>query len=331
MKAAILREINSEIRIEETDIPQINDGECLVKIKAAALNHRDIWIQKGMYAGIALPCILGSDGAGEIVEIVGNSQFKRGDSVVINPNVDWGSNQNFPQKNYTILGMPTNGTFAEYIKVKSSQIHHKPLHLNWEEAAALPLGGLTAYRALFTKANLQRGENVLITGVGGGVALWAMFLAKAAGANVFVTSGSDEKIEKAKNLGATGGVNYKDETWAKKLKEMCGGFDVIIDSAGGDGFKELVNVSNPGARIAIYGGTAGKINSISPQIIFWKQISILGTSMGSDVDFKEMLNFVNKHQVKMPVNDVFDFEDLSSALDLMSNSNQFGKIVLKLN
>ncbi len=331
MKAAILKSINAPIKIEETEKPVLEAGEILIKIKAAALNHRDLWIQKGMYAGIQLPCILGSDGAGEVAEITDNSPFQVGDPVIINPSIGWGENQNFPQKSYTILGMPTNGTFAEYIKVKHSQVYHKPTHLTWEEAASLPLGGLTAYRALFIKAQLKSGENALISGIGGGVALWAMLFAKAAGAQVFVTSSSNQKLNFAKEMGAAGGVNYKDKNWAFQLKNQCKGFDVIIDSAGGDGFKDLISLCNPGARIALYGGTAGKINGISPQIIFWKQLSILGTSMGCNQDFEEMLNFVNKHQLKMPIHYSFDFEKIDQAFQLMENSNQFGKIVIKMN
>jgi NADPH:quinone reductase-like Zn-dependent oxidoreductase len=280
-----------------------------------------VYIQQGLYANIQTPVVLGSDGAGTC---------HGGREVIICPSFHWGENSRAQGAEYQILGMPQDGTFSDQICVPESHLFPKPEHLSWEEAAALPLAGLTAWRALFTKCDLQEGEKVLITGIGGGVALIAFQLALAKGAHVWVSSGSDEKIQSALDLGAQGGVNYKEETWHKTLKERAEGFDVIIDSAGGDGFAKLPALCNPGARIAIYGGTQGKISGLSPQIVFWKQISIHGTSMGTLEEFGKMLAFVDEHKIKPIVDHVMELEKVNEAMDRMDKGDQFGKIVLRL-
>src|SRR6185312_2122082 len=172
-----------------------------------------------------------------------------GRQVIINPGHDWGDHPEFQSKEFKILGLPEDGTFAEYVRVRSEYLHDKPAHLGWEQAAALPLAGLTAYRALFTKGKAVKGDKVLITGVGSGTGSFALQFAKAAGCQVFVTSGSGEKIDEAKQLGAAAGVNYKAQDWAGQLYHLSGGFDVIIDSALGEGFAKLPDLCNPGARI----------------------------------------------------------------------------------
>jgi len=326
MKAVILESKNAPFIIKDIDKPTINDDEVLVKIKSSAFNHRDIWIQKGMYAGLKYPCVLGSDGSG-IVESIGKNVDKNllNKEVIINPNINWGDNQKVQHKDFKILGLPDDGTFAEYVKVGSDKVIEKPTHLNFEEAAALPLAGLTAYRSLFTRANLQKGEKVLITGIGGGVALFAFQFALAYECEVYVTSGSNEKIQKALDLGAKGGANYNNENWEKEFNVS---FDVIIDSAGGDGFTKLIDLSSPGGRIVFFGGTKGSINKINPQKVFWKQLSILGSTMGSDKEFLDMVQFVKDNNIKPVVDKVFSFENVQEASERMDKSNQFGKIVL---
>ena len=205
-----------------------------------------------------------------------------------------------------------------------------PEHLDWEQAAALPLAGLTAWRTLFSRCQLKKGEKVLITGIGGGVALTAMQLAIASDAEVYVTSGSSEKIDRAISLGARGGANYQEAGWEKNLKLQSGGFDVIIDSAAGDGFALLPGVCNPGARIGLYGGTLGKVNGLSMQIVFWKQISILGSTMGSPSEFEAMLNFVQKHRIIPVVDSVFPLKEGANAFEKLKSGTQFGKIVLTI-
>jgi zinc-binding alcohol dehydrogenase/oxidoreductase len=181
---AVLREIAT---------PQPAPGEVLIKLHAAALNHRDVWIQKGQYAGIKLPCTLGADGSGEIAALgAGVDGWQPGQAVIIYPGVAWGSQQHTQGRDFRVLGMPDPGTFAAYIAVDASYVRPRPAHLSWEQAAALPLAGLTAYRAAFERARVQPGERVLVTGVGGGVAQIAAQLCAARGAEVWVTSGDDD-------------------------------------------------------------------------------------------------------------------------------------------
>lgn len=200
-------------------------GEVLVKLHAAALNHRDVWIQKGQYAGIKLPCTLGADGSGEIVALgEGVATLTVGAPVILYPGVDWGDEQKTQGRNFRVLGMPDPGTFAEYSTVRADYLRPRPAHLDWAQAAALPLAGLTAYRAAFRRAQLQPGERVLVTGIGGGVALVAAQFCAAAGADVWVTSGNDDKLARALALplGLRGGANYHHENWRKDLTQRAG-------------------------------------------------------------------------------------------------------------
>lgn len=330
MKAIILTEKKAALQLSDLPIPSISADEVLIKVHAAALNRRDYYIQQGQYPGIKFPLILGSDGAGKVVEVGENvPKTWQNQAVIINPSHKWGENEQVQAKHFQILGLPEHGTFAEYVKVPYQYLAEKPMHLSFEQAAAIPLAGLTAYRALFSRANLQTGENVLITGIGGGAAVFALQFALAKGANVYVTSSSAEKIEKAISLGAKGGVNYKDTDWHKQLQALAGGFDVIIDSAGGEGFPFLIDIANPGGRIAIFGGTRGLIPNISPQKIFWKQLSILGSTMGSNADFAAMISFVIQHEIVPVIDSVFPLEMAQTAIEKMGNSGQMGKIVLE--
>ncbi len=198
MQALVLEGANQPLQLKEVPDPVAGPGEVVVKIEAVALNHRDLWIQKGQYAGLKFPIILGSDGCG-VVETCGEGVDRvwQGREVIINPALDWGSRPEVQANEFRILGLPDDGTFAERVRVPVSQLVDKPLHLSAQQAAALPLAGLTAYRALFSRAGLRGGERVLITGVGGGAALFALQYAVAAGGKVFVTSGSDAKIAQA--------------------------------------------------------------------------------------------------------------------------------------
>lgn len=331
MKALILDGINEKLICRETEKPVLQSGEVLVKVAAAAINHRDLWIQKGQYAGLKFPVILGSDGCG-MVEAVADSLHVDwiGKEVVINPSMNWGSNPRVQQKEYAILGLPDNGTFAQYVKVQAKQLHIKPQHLNAVQAAAIPLAGLTAYRALVVRARVRAGETVLITGIGGGVALFALQFAVAMGCKVYVTSGSDEKIKRAIELGAKGGVNYKTTDWHKTLAKESGGFDAIVDGACGETFTKLTEVAKPGGRIVFYGATLGAFNSGVPAKIFWKQLDILGSTMGNDEEFAEMIQLVANHKIVPVVDTVFKMENAFKALEKMELSSQFGKLVIQV-
>jgi NADPH:quinone reductase-like Zn-dependent oxidoreductase len=331
MKAIVLEAADKPLALKEVETPVLAADEVLVQIKAAALNRRDYWITIGKYAGIKYPSILGSDGSGIVAQIGDNVDKTWLDKeVIINPCHNWGTHPDYQNRDFTILGLPENGTFAEYVKVKAEYLYPKPLHLTWEQSAALPLAGLTTYRALFTKGKAKKGDKVLITGIGGGTGTFALQWAIAAGCQVFVTSGSGDKIQRAKDLGAAAGVCYKAQDWAQELQHFSGGFDVIIDSALGNGFDKLLDIANPGARIVFFGGTAGNIPALNGRKIFWKQLQILGTTMGSPDDFKGMVDLVNKHKIIPVVDEVFPLANAQKAIDKMANSTQFGKLVLKV-
>ncbi|AQG81376.1 quinone oxidoreductase family protein [Spirosoma montaniterrae] len=347
MNAIQLTELHQPVKLTEVPTPTPGPGEVLIKLRAAALNHRDVFIQKGLYPGIKLPVILGSDGAGIVAEVgTGVDPVWRGQEVVINCSLNWGSNPAFYGPDFQILGMPANGTFAECISVPANYIHHKPAHLSFEQAAALPLAGLTAWRALMTRAGLHTSghrsrERVLITGIGGGAALFALQFAVAAGAEVWVTSGSDEKIERAKTLGAAGGVNYREPDWLKTLMAQASGgktehplrgyFDVIIDSAGGPGFAKLIDAAAPGGRIAFFGGTAGNITDIIPAKAFFKQLTLLGSTMGTEAEFGSMLAFVSEKKIRPVLDEILPLAEAEQAFRHMDDGKQFGKIVLAIN
>lgn len=332
MKAVVLEGKDQSLVVKEVPKPQLGEGEVLVQIKAAALNRRDYWITIGQYAGIKYPSILGSDGAGIVTEIgPGVNASWLNQEVVINPSHDWGEHPEYQSKQFKILGLPEDGTLAEYVKVKAQYLHHKPSHLTFEQAAAIPLAGLTAYRALFTKGRAKKGDKVLIVGVGAGTGSFALQWAKAAGCDVFVTSGSGEKIEAARELGACAGVNYKAQDWAEELKHLAGGFDVIIDSALGKDFPKVVELCNPGARIVFFGGTAGNIPELNARPLFWKQIQLIGTTMGTGEEFESMLKLVSEHKIVPVIDEVLPLEQTQSAVDKMGRSAQFGKLVIRVN
>lgn len=325
MRAVQFPAVNA-LNLGEVADPKPATGEAVVALKAAALNHRDLWIKKGQYAGLKFPIIPGSDGAGVVVSGGDSAGFRPGDEVIINPSFDWGEDPPAQGAGFSILGLPRDGTLAEQIAVPAGQLATKPPHLSWTEAAALPLAGLTAYRALFSRAHLQAGERVLISGIGGGVAQFALQFAVAAGAEVWVTSSSAEKIAAAEQLGAKGGFNYTETDWAKD----AGGFQVIVDSAGGAGFDTLIDLAAPGGRIVFFGATRGNPPELVMRKVFFKQLSLLGTTMGSPDDWSAMLAFVTEHQIKPVVSQVFPLEEAASAFDLMEQGAQCGKIVLTL-
>ncbi|TWR29718.1 zinc-binding dehydrogenase [Mucilaginibacter pallidiroseus] len=330
MKAIVLESAENPIVYKEVDKPVPGPGEVLVKIKAAALNRRDYWITQGKYAGIKYPTILGADGAGIVAEAGDANSDWLNKEVIINPSHNWGEHDEYQGKDFKILGLPEDGTLAEYVLTKAEYLYPKPAHLTFEQAAALPLAGLTAYRALFTKAKAQKDSKVLIVGVGAGTGTFLLQFAVAAGCQVFVTSGSGEKLEQAKQLGAAAGVNYKAQDWADELKHLAGGFDVVIDSALGPDFSKIPNLCNPGARIAFFGATAGNIPEIDARMIFWKQLQILGTTMGTQAEFAAMVDFVTQHQIVPVIDEVFPLANAKEAFQKMGAAKQFGKLVISI-
>jgi NADPH:quinone reductase-like Zn-dependent oxidoreductase len=333
MKAILLRELGGPERLvlDQVADPEPGPGEAVVALRAAALNHRDAWIRKGLYAGIRLPVILGSDGAGEVAAVgAGVDPAWLGRHVVINPSLDWGADPRVQGPAYRILGLPDDGTYAERVKVPAENLFAKPAALSWESAAAIPLAGLTAYRALVTRARVQRGETVLVTGIGGGVATCALLIARHLGARVLVTSGSDAKLARARHLGADGGVNYRQEGWAKQVQALCeGGPDVIVDSAGRDVLPALLDIVRPGGRIVTFGATTGSPSTVEVRRIFWKQIAILGSTMGTPEEFSEMLALFDGPLTPV-VDRVFPLLGAPDAHRRMDQADQFGKLVLEI-
>jgi NADPH:quinone reductase-like Zn-dependent oxidoreductase len=327
MRAVQLPAINQLIVTDLAD-PKPGPGEVVIALHAAALNHRDVWIKTGAYAGLKWPARPGSDGAGVVIEVgEGVDASWSGREVVINASFGWGNEERAFGSDFTILGLPRDGTLAEKIAVPVTQLAPKPTHLSWEEAAALPLAGLTAYRALFSRAQLQPGERVLVSGIGGGVALFALQYAIAAGAEVWVTSSSADKIARAVQLGAKGGFDYRDPEWPTKALSAPGAFDVVVDSAGGEGFGKLIDATRSGGRIVFYGATRGDA-PLPVRKVFWRQISLLGTTMGSPADWRAMLEFVAQKKIRPILSEVFPLARADAAFALMERGEQFGKIVL---
>ena len=331
MRAVVLKELGGPegLKIEERPDLRPGPGEAVVRLRAAALNHRDVWIRLGQYAGIKLPIVLGSDGAGEVAEVgEGVDAAWKGRAVVIDPSFNWGPDDRAQGPSFNILGLPVDGTYAEMVLVPAANLHPKPAQLSWEQAAAMPLAGVTAYRALVTRARLQAGETVVVTGIGGGVATCALAIARHLGAQVYVTSGSDAKLEAARALGAAGGVNHRKDDWTKTLIARAGGRpDVVIDGAGGETFNKSLDVLKPGGRLVSYGSTTGPAQSVEIRRIFWKQLNVLGSTMGSPGDFAAMVKLY-EGGLRPVIDQVFPFERAAEAHRRMEQGEQFGKIVL---
>ncbi|MCA9525586.1 MAG: zinc-binding dehydrogenase [Myxococcales bacterium] len=332
MKALVLPAVQATPEIREVPLPTPGPGEARVRLAASALNHRDVWIQQGKYPGIKVPITLGSDGVG-VVEAVGSDSDSAwlGQRVLLCPSVGWGDDPRHQAASYEILGLPRDGTFAEAIALPVENLVACPAHLDDAAAAALPLAGLTAWRALMTRAALRPGERVLITGIGGGTALAALQIAVAAGAAVAVTSSDPAKIERAMALGAAGGELYTAAGWSGRVRSRFAprGFDVVIDSAGGEGFGELPGLLAMGGRIAFFGGTRGKWPPILPQLLFYKQVSLLATTMGSPAEFAALVAFVAEHGVVPVVDACYPLEEGAAAFARLAAGAQFGKVVLK--
>ncbi|KAG1473619.1 hypothetical protein G6F56_000855 [Rhizopus delemar] len=317
---------------ENTKTAELNSHQSAVKIQAAALNHRDIWILKKQYGGIVMDSVLGSDGVGYVTK---NGTV--GQRVLINPSIGWDSDERGPEGKFSILGLlPAIGTLTEEeVVVDKKDIVACPEHLSLPEAAALPLSGVTAYRALFTKAKVRKGDHVLVTGIGGGVALMALQFAVAAGAHVYVTSSSPEKIQKAIELGAKGGVNYKDAKCLDELSKLLEGnrLAAIIDGAGGPLYPKYPKLMMSGGIISCYGQTANATEGVNMTMLHVvKNIEIKGSTMGSREEFCKMVAFVDQHKIKPVVSQVWknlSKESVEQSILTMSRGDQFGKLVIE--
>lgn len=309
--------------------PTPGAGQVSVRVAAAALNHRELWIAQGMYPGMQLPATLGCDGAGTI-DAVGDGvdPARVGEQVIVYPGLEWGDDQRFPRADFGLLGMPGPGTIAERIVVSAAHAVSPPKHLDLIAAAALPLGGLTAWRGLTVKGGIKAGDTLLVTGIGGGVATFALLFAVAMGARVFVTSGSDKSIEQAVKLGAAGGVNYKTERWGKALGAQAKGIDLVFDGAPAGGYSEYGRALAMGARIVVYGSTGGGSFPVNAPELFLKNVSVHGTNVGSPDDFAAMVAFVDAHGITPVIDRTFPFDKAPAALQYLQTAHAFGKVVI---
>jgi NADPH:quinone reductase-like Zn-dependent oxidoreductase len=318
MQAIRVHEGN-ELRYEQAPDPVPGPGEALVELRCAALNRRDLLVRRGVYP-FALPLIPGSDGAGV--------RRDTGEEVVILPSLGWGPGEAAPGPDHQILGGPRDGTYAELIALPEEILYPKPPGLSWEEAAAFPLAALTAYRALFSRGGLRAGETVLVLGAGSGVSTFAVQLAAQAGARVLVTSSSDEKIERARGLGAEAGVNYATtEDWPAAVKEL-GGADVVLDSVGST-WQQSLDCARPGGRVVVFGATRGTEVELQVRPFYFGQLSLLGTLMGSPRDFDGLLLMLAEASWRPVIDTVFPLAEAEAAHDLLQGSH-FGKIVLAI-
>ena len=264
MKAIVLRQVGGPetLHYEEVPTPVPGTGEVLVQLKAAALNRRDLSLRERASTTPMLPLILGSDGSGVVAELgPGVTGWRIGQPVVINPALNWGAAPHRAGPDFRILGGPDQGTYAEFVAISASNVYPKPDNLTFEEAAACPVAGLTAWRALVTCAMVRPGEIVLIPGVGSGVATFAVQIAKRVGATVYVTSHSDEKLEKARQSGVDDGVNYQSSDWPTAIRELTRGHgvDIILDSTGRPTFAAGLDLLAAGGRLIVFGATGGAI------------------------------------------------------------------------
>lgn len=333
MNAVQLTEVGGPevLRIQAVADPTPGAGEVLVELRAAALNRRDVFLRKGV-APSPLPVIPGSDGAG-VVRALGDgaSGVAVGDEVVILPSLAWGDREDAPGPGFRILGGPDNGTYAELIAIPAENVFPKPARLSWHQAAALPLAGLTAWRALITRARLRSGDTVLVLGIGGGVATFALHIARAAGARVIVTSSSDEKIARAMEMGAFGGVNYTDPEWVANAKAMAGakGIDIAVDSVGST-WPDSIAALRPGGRMVCFGGTGGRAAELQVRAVTYGQVDVLGTTMGSPREFGRLLAAVDGQSWEPVVDGVRPLGEAAAAHAREEAGEHFGKLVLDI-
>jgi NADPH:quinone reductase-like Zn-dependent oxidoreductase len=308
-----------ELLFEEAPDPVAGPGEVVVELRTAAVNRRDLLVRKppGPAYAFDLPLIPGSDGAGV--------RRDTGEEVVIYPGIGWGAAEDAAGPDWRILGGPDDGTYAELVKVPAENVFPKPARFSWEEAAALPLAALTAYRALFEIGGLVGGESVLVLGAGSGVSTVAISLAAQAGARVVVTSSSQEKIDRAKELGAEGGVLYTEEGWA----EAAGPVDVVVDSVGAT-WRESLKALRRGGRLVVLGGTGGPEVTLDVRAVYLNWLSIRGTTMGSARDFAALMRMVEQGSWLPVIDSVRPLAEAAAAHDRMAAGEHFGKLVLSV-
>jgi NADPH:quinone reductase-like Zn-dependent oxidoreductase len=311
------------LRYEDVEDPAPGSGEVLVRLRAASLNHLDLWIRQGL-PSVPKPRILGADGAGVVAALgEGADTFSEGDRVVLNPGLDDGAR---------ILGEHMDGTHAQLVAVPTEYVHPIPGGLSFEEAAAFPLVFETAYRMLVTKARIEEHEWVLLWGIGSGVALAAFAIAKALGARTLVTSSSTEKLARASELGADATVNHAEDDVAAAVKEATGGrgVDVVVEHVGEATWKTSLQSAAPNARVVVCGATSGPNPPAQLHRIWWKQLAVYGSTMGTREDFEGAYELIARGAAQPIVDRVFPLEQAAAAHEYLEEGRQFGKVVLEI-
>jgi zinc-binding alcohol dehydrogenase/oxidoreductase len=309
------------LRYEDAPDPVPGNGQVLIELRAASLNHLDVWIRKGL-PSVPKPRILGADGAGVVVSGDG---FAPGDHVVINPGLDHGDGR------ITVVGEHRDGTHAELIAVAREQVYALPDGLDFATAAAFPLVFETAYRMLATKAHLEEGEWVLVWGIGGGVSTATLAIAKALGGRVIVTSSSDEKLERVRGLGADATLNHDTDDVPAAVKELTGGgAHVVVDSVGEATWRRSLDAARPSGRICVCGATTGPNPPANLHRLWWKQLTVFGSTMGSKEDFEAVYELVSSGRAVPVVDRVFPLAEAAAAHERLEAGEQLGKIVLRI-
>jgi NADPH:quinone reductase-like Zn-dependent oxidoreductase len=309
------------LRYEDAPDPVPGAGQVLIELRAASLNHLDLWIRKGL-PSVPKPRILGADGAGVVVSGDG---FAPGDRVVLNPGHELGNGR------VSVFGEHSDGTHAELIAVPSSQVYPLPDAIGFEAAAAFPLVFETAYRMLATKAQLQDDEWVLVWGIGGGVSTATLAIAKALGARVIATSSSEDKLAQARELGADATFNHAGDDVVAGVKDVTGGgAHIVVDNVGEATWKRSLEAARPNGRICVCGATTGPNPPANLHRIWWKQLTVFGSTMGSQADFEAVYELVKSGRAVPVVDKVFALSEAAAAHERLEAGEQLGKIVLRI-
>lgn len=333
MKAAVIGTKANEEPVSVIDVPQpqATGDWAVVRLHRAALNRLDAMMLHGR-TGEEPGTIFGSDGAGIIHElgpdILASSRLQVGDEVIISPSLNWGDDERYPSEAYEILGSPTHGTHAQYVVVPAINLHPKPTHLSWDEAASLPMSGLTAWRALVTRGRLAEGETVIVGAASSGVGTAAIQIAAASGARVVAVTASHAKSREAMRLGATAVADRTSADFARQLDAASeGGADLALDPTGKLwGF--FVDALRPSGRLVVVGKMAAPVATLSVQSVYWKQVDVLGSSMGSTQDFERLLSQVAAHRWAPRVDSVYPLTDINAAYARLDAPDRVGKVVL---
>jgi len=327
------------VRVEERPVPEPGPGEVLVRMRCAALNHLDLWVRRGL-PGAEYPHVQGADGAG-VVERLGDGVqgIETGQAVCFDPSLGCGRcefclrGEESLCVRFKLLGEGADGTFAEYVVLPWPNVHPVPEGMGFDEAAAFPLTFITAWRMLVTRARVVPGETVLIHGIGGGVALAALALCRAMGLRVLVTSSSEEKLARAAELGAWRGIDYTAcDNVARNVRSLTGGrgVDVVLDNVGAATWKASLHALRKGGRLVTCGATSGPGPKTDVARIFWNQLSVLGSTMGSRGEFLDMLAFVSQEKLRPVIDRTFPLAEAREAQAHLEAGKQFGKVVLKI-